>query len=86
MGFIWFDNVNCFGNESFFIECGYNGWLVYNCDYEEDVGVICGDLLWLNGFLDFIVVNDINKLVGLFSMYVLFNKCWCFVICCVVKF
>lgn len=65
VGCIWFDDVDCIGNESFLSECGYSGWLVYNCDYVEDVGVWCGDLLRLFNYFVFLV--NVNNKFLLFS-------------------
>lgn len=35
------DEVNCIGIEVFIDLCYFNGWGVYDCGYDEDVGVIC---------------------------------------------
>lgn len=57
IGIVWLLYVDCFGNEIFIIDCGnYGGWGIgrlysYN-EYEDDVGVICGELdgkLYLDG-------------------------------------
>lgn len=72
-GPIWLDNVNCLGVESTLIECGHNGWLVHNCDHEEDAGIFCGNSPPPDGLADSTVVNDTNKPVGPPGMYALSN-------------
>lgn len=41
LGVIWLDDVECYGNEIFLLECFSRFWGEYNCGYIEDVGVIC---------------------------------------------
>ena len=40
-GDIFMDDVNCAGNESNILACGYSGWGRHNCNHREDVGVEC---------------------------------------------
>lgn len=40
-GFIWLDGINCIGIEIFIGLCGYNFWGINDCDYIEDIGVVC---------------------------------------------
>jgi len=41
-GEIWFDDVQCVGNETSIADCVHNGWNVTDCDHDEDVSVLCG--------------------------------------------
>lgn len=44
IGLIWLGNIWCSGNEIDVVECGLNGgWGISYCNYEEDVGVCCGE-------------------------------------------
>ena len=38
---IFFDNVECSGNESSLFDCPRNGFGRHDCDHIEDAGVIC---------------------------------------------
>lgn len=40
-GKIWFDGLECVGDELNIIDCFYDGLGVYDCFYFDDVGVIC---------------------------------------------
>ena len=40
-GLIFFDNVECRGNETNLDHCTHRGVGVHNCDHSEDAGVIC---------------------------------------------
>ena len=60
-GPIWLDNVACNGNESSITECGHNGWLVHNCDHQEDAGVYCGNSPRPALFPENQVINDAGK-------------------------
>lgn len=42
-GVIWLDNFGCYGNEFYIEDCNYIGWGVFDCIYDEDVGVDCED-------------------------------------------
>lgn len=41
LGQIWVDDINCVGNEINFGLCVYKLWGVNDCDYIEDVFVMC---------------------------------------------
>ena len=41
-GPIFFDNVNCFGNESSLFSCRHSGLGNHNCGHSEDASVRCG--------------------------------------------
>ena len=48
-GKIWFDNLQCTGNETSIFDCSNNGIGISNCAHTEDVGVLCeGIALFLN--------------------------------------
>ena len=40
-GQIWLDELQCYGNESQFLDCPHGGIGVHDCRHSEDVGVIC---------------------------------------------
>lgn len=42
MGFIVYDSLGCCGFEVDLYDCCYDYIGYYNCEYFEDVGVICG--------------------------------------------
>ncbi|XP_049738297.1 scavenger receptor cysteine-rich type 1 protein M160-like isoform X1 [Elephas maximus indicus] len=42
-GPIWYDDVSCFGNESFLWDCRLSGRENQNCLHHKDVSVICSD-------------------------------------------
>ena len=44
-GPIWFDNVQCFKNESNIFSCAHNGIGNYSCDHANDASVECSGLL-----------------------------------------
>lgn len=59
-GIIWFDDVDCAGDEETVFNCSHRGAGVENCHHREDAGVICqstqpdcacqnGDILLLDG-------------------------------------
>lgn len=59
-GPIWFDDLECFGNESVLWNCKHQGWGKHNCRHSEDVGVIC-----LKGAdLKLRVVDGVNNCSG----------------------
>lgn len=39
---IWFDEVECSGDESSIVRCTYSGLANHNCAHSEDAGVSCG--------------------------------------------
>ena len=40
-GIIWFDDVDCAGDEETVFNCSHRGAGVENCHHREDAGVIC---------------------------------------------
>ena len=40
-GPIWFDDIDCLGNESSLLSCRHNGVGNHNCDHNQDVSVLC---------------------------------------------
>lgn len=51
-GPIWFDNVKCFGNESYIWGCGNRGIGTHNCNHTEDVGVKCDGKFTLSLYIN----------------------------------
>ncbi|XP_030053424.1 deleted in malignant brain tumors 1 protein isoform X2 [Microcaecilia unicolor] len=48
-GPIWLDNVQCNGNESHLAQCKANAWGKHNCKHSEDAGIMCTDLILVDG-------------------------------------
>uniref|UniRef100_A0AAR5Q9G6 Uncharacterized protein n=1 Tax=Dendroctonus ponderosae TaxID=77166 RepID=A0AAR5Q9G6_DENPD len=46
-GPIWLDQVSCNGNESSLEKCTHWDWGEHNCDHEEDIGLICSNILYV---------------------------------------
>ncbi|XP_043558501.1 deleted in malignant brain tumors 1 protein-like isoform X2 [Chiloscyllium plagiosum] len=44
-GPIWLDDVNCRLHDMFLWQCPSSPWGEHNCDHQEDVGVICSELI-----------------------------------------
>ena len=44
-GPIWYDNVDCVGNETNIAQCSHSGIGLHNCNHSQDAGVICGGKL-----------------------------------------
>ena len=44
-GPIWYDNVDCVGNEANITQCSHSGIGVLNCTHSQDAGVVCGGKL-----------------------------------------
>ena len=42
---IWYDNVDCVGNETNIAQCSHSGIGLHNCNHSQDAGVICGGKL-----------------------------------------
>jgi len=40
-GIIWFDDLQCTGNESSLAECRSRGWGSHNCNHRDDVSINC---------------------------------------------
>ena len=40
-GPIWYDNVDCVGNETNITQCSHSGIEVHNCNHSQDAGVVC---------------------------------------------
>ena len=40
-GPIWYDNVDCVGNETNITQCSHSGIGVHNCNHSQDAGVVC---------------------------------------------
>lgn len=45
-GPIWLDDVECTGSEDSILNCSHRGFGVHNCDHTEDVGIICGKVVY----------------------------------------
>ena len=45
------DDVRCTGNESRLLDCGHKTREGSNCANTENVGLICGGVVVLNGFV-----------------------------------
>lgn len=46
IGVIWFDDVNCLGDETTLLNCGHRGFGINNCGHMEDANVLCpGDYI-----------------------------------------
>ena len=45
IGIIWFDDVQCFGNESSLLNCSHRGFGINNCAHSEDANVICPGMM-----------------------------------------
>lgn len=43
---IWYDSVQCRGNEARLIDCIVSEPRLHNCDHSQDVGVRCGKTMW----------------------------------------
>ena len=44
-GPIWYDNVDCVGDETNITQCSHSGIGVHNCTHSQDAGVVCGGKL-----------------------------------------
>lgn len=44
IGAIWFDDVQCFGNEANILECRHRGLSIHNCRHFEDANVLCASV------------------------------------------
>lgn len=62
---ILFDGFSCNGNEVNINSCFYNGFGNYNCDYVEDIGVICSKYLIVFIYLFWYI----NKIILWFVIY-----------------
>ena len=40
-GPIWYDNVDCVGNETNITQCSHSGIGVHSCTHSQDAGVVC---------------------------------------------
>ena len=40
-GYVWMDDLLCYGNESTLLDCSHSGLKVHNCRHSEDAGVTC---------------------------------------------
>lgn len=41
IGVIWFDDLDCLGNEMSLLDCSHRGVGVNNCGHTEDANVLC---------------------------------------------
>lgn len=39
----WLSDLDCRGNETHLGQCGSAGWGSHNCQYDEAVGIACGE-------------------------------------------
>ena len=44
-GPIWYDNVDCVGNETNITQCSHSGIGVHSCTHSQDAGVVCASKL-----------------------------------------
>ena len=44
-GLIWYDNVDCIGNETDITQCSHSGIGVHSCTHSQDASVVCGGKL-----------------------------------------
>ena len=42
---IWYDNVDCVGDETNITQCSHSGIGVHSCTHSQDAGVVCGGKL-----------------------------------------
>ena len=47
-GIIWFDDIECIGNETSIIDCNHRGHGINNCFHSEDANVLCPGMLYNN--------------------------------------
>ena len=45
--FIHMKDVRCTGSETDIAQCRFTGWTIQDCSHTEDVGIDCGNILFI---------------------------------------
>ena len=80
-GPILFSELSCIGNESVITECGHDDNGGHNCSHSEDVGVVCGQCVCVEGgregvyLLLLFVCIGLTRLCGYFTASITHFSC-----------